>query len=136
MERSPSAHSSIHRRCQRDRGCAQDRRVDRPRSATLERGARLEGKVGGGCFVDQLAWRSADRLFRVGPTQDSDVTTTVSRLLARCASNLPITDASNTKPEYLVSTTLTEPRCANTTVLSSPWSSVGARACSSTPART
>src|SRR5688500_5488027 len=41
-----------------------------------------------------------------------------ARAAAEDPRNHPITDALNTKPKYLVSNTLTEPRWANTTVLS------------------
>ena len=41
-----------------------------------------------------------------------------ARAAAEDPGNHPITDALNTKPKYLVSNTLTEPRWANTTVLS------------------
>ncbi len=69
MERPRASHSSVDRRLRRDRGFAQDRRLDRSCATTLERGSRLEGRVGCGCVLDQLAWRGADRVFRVGPTQ-------------------------------------------------------------------
>src|SRR5262249_3555100 len=48
-------------------------RVDRPRPTTRERGSRLEGPVGGGCVVDQLPRRRADRVLRVGPAQVRNV---------------------------------------------------------------
>jgi dihydrofolate reductase len=41
-----------------------------------------------------------------------------ARAAAEDPGNHPITDALNTKPKYLVSNTLTEPRWANTTLLS------------------
>src|SRR6186997_2071485 len=41
-----------------------------------------------------------------------------ARAAAEDPRNHPITDALNTKPKYLVSNTLTEPRWADTTVLS------------------
>src|SRR5438270_14095389 len=41
-----------------------------------------------------------------------------ARAAAEDPDNHPITDALNTKPKYLVSNTLTEPRWPNTTVLS------------------
>src|SRR6266536_5181022 len=41
-----------------------------------------------------------------------------ARAAAEDPRNHPITDALNTKPKYLVSTTLTDPRWADTTVLS------------------
>ena len=41
-----------------------------------------------------------------------------ARAAAEDPGNHPITDALNTKPKYLVSNTITEPRWANTTVLS------------------